>query len=135
MSIFLFVVLHPFHISKNGRWSPYCNGHHKLCTNNNCNDCLQKSFASHEKSKYWSKKNKKQPRDVCKYARDKYWFDCDECNHSFHSVLNSISHGTWCPSCKPPWSKKHVIGLIMYKQKNNVPLYMVEIMDKNIKSQ
>jgi len=33
----------------------YCGGK-KLCDNNECTECFEKLFASHEKSKYWSKK-------------------------------------------------------------------------------
>eukprot|EP01084_Bolivina_argentea_P198458 339823_1 len=48
-----------------GRWCPFCGGH-KLCDKQDCIQCLNKSFASHPKSLYWSDKNKKNSRDVFK---------------------------------------------------------------------
>eukprot|EP01084_Bolivina_argentea_P068759 125161_1 len=73
----------------------------QLCNDENCNDCQRESFASHEKSKYWSKKNQKNPRDVSKKTqKTKYWFDCDKCNHSFQSKPYNITvKGQWCPYC------------------------------------
>ena len=38
----------------------------KLCNETDCEPCLDKSFASHEKSIYWSDANKAKPRDVFK---------------------------------------------------------------------
>ena len=49
-----------FDISPNnvntGYWCPYCVN--KLCDKENCNQCFEKSFNSHDKSKFWSDKNK-----------------------------------------------------------------------------
>ena len=79
------------------RWCPYCVN--KLCENEECTSCLNKSFASHEKSKYWSKKNGDiKPRQVSKSNNKKYWFECDK-KHHFNSVISSITRGTWCPKC------------------------------------
>ncbi len=41
----------------------------RLCTNEECQTCFENSFASHEKSKYWSEKN---PRQVFKSSGNKY---------------------------------------------------------------
>ena len=88
-----------YHIS-NGSWCPYCsNPPQKLCTDNECDHCFNNSFASHEKSKHWSKKNNKIQREVFKGGGDKYWFKCDN-NHEFESALHSINRGNWCPVCK-----------------------------------
>ena len=60
---------------------------------------FNKSFASHNKSIYWSKDNKLNPKDVYKGSTKKYKFDCN-CGHSFVTSLNSItSQNTWCPYC------------------------------------
>lgn len=87
---------------KNDRWCPFCaQPARKLC-NNNCEDCFKKSFASHEKSKYWSNKNELIPREVFKGSHVKYWFDCDKCGHNFETSINSITRindNTWCPFC------------------------------------
>ena len=38
---------------------------------------FEKSFASHEKSKYWSDKNGElKPKDFFKSISKKFWFDC-----------------------------------------------------------
>jgi very-short-patch-repair endonuclease len=91
-----------------GTWCPYCcnNPKSKLCNDNTCNMCFNKSFASHEKSKYWSIENVDEqgnlilPRDITLYTKIKFKFDCPECHHTFESRLGHISAGTWCPFCK-----------------------------------
>lgn len=82
----------------NGRWCPYCS-HSKLC-NDDCNICYNNSFASHEKSKYWSSTNLCKPRDIMKSTKIKYLFDCDTCNHSFEIAPSYIVHqNQWCQYC------------------------------------
>ena len=62
----------PAHISI-GRWCPYCCIPQKqLCGNINCNNCFDKSFASHEKVKYWSNKNELRLEFVLKMGDKKY---------------------------------------------------------------
>jgi hypothetical protein len=93
---------HDFESSLNhvidGKFCPYC-AHLKLCSDNNCNYCYQNSFASYEKSKYWSNKNKENPRNIFKKTHNKYWFDCNICNNEFETNISSISVGGWCPIC------------------------------------
>lgn len=92
-------------ISNRSSWCPYCsNSPRKLCGDNDCKLCFEKSFASHEKSKYWSSNNTVKPREVLKSSNKKYWFKCEECHHDFTATLNSInSHSSWCPyCCNPP---------------------------------
>jgi len=88
-------------VTGNGRWCPYC-GSSKLCDDLFCNNCFTKSFASHEKAKYWSVKNVVNPRDAFKNSDTKYWFDCVKCPHKFNTALKSISKGVWCPYCATP---------------------------------
>ena len=81
-----------------GGWCPYC-ANQKLCDNNKCQLCFDKSFASHEKSKYWSNKNGEiKPRDIFKSSGAKYWIDC-LCSHTFHITISNINTGYWCPYC------------------------------------
>ena len=86
--------------SKNNQWCPYC-ANQKLCENNDCNVCFNNSFSSHEKSKFWSDKNKVHPRHIFKSTDKKYLFECDKCTHSFNSRLADISgkNNQWCPYC------------------------------------
>lgn len=77
----------------------YCLGN-LLCDNEKCNFCLQKSFASHPQSKYWSIKNKILPRYVCKKTRDIYFFDCNKCKHIYDVPLNNVTKDNLqCPYC------------------------------------
>jgi hypothetical protein len=81
-----------------GYWCPFC-ASKQLCENDNCNECTNKSAASHDKAKYWSIRNKVKPRQVFKSSNLKYWFNCDK-GHEFESRLSSITYGgTWCPHC------------------------------------
>ena len=82
-------------------WCPYCvKPVKKLCEDQQCNTCFEKSFASHEKSKYWSNKNELKPRQVANKSHKKYWFDCINCHHIFQSILSDITqNNSWCSYC------------------------------------
>jgi very-short-patch-repair endonuclease len=73
----------------------------KLCANNNCNICFNKSFASHSKSIYWNfeKNNNINPRNVFKNSHNKYYFICIECKHIFIASLDKINNNRWCSYC------------------------------------
>ena len=73
--------------------------HRCLCNDRTCAFCFDKSFASHEKSKYWSNKNKKESRDVFKNSNSKFLFDCNECGHEICAALCTIIEGSWCSYC------------------------------------
>ena len=96
---------HTINQSPNGiviknNWCAYCTNK-KLCDDNNCSSCFNRSFASHDKSKYWSNKNKLKPREVSISSGIKVWFNCDICKNNFESRLNNVScHNRWCPFCK-----------------------------------
>jgi DNA-directed RNA polymerase subunit RPC12/RpoP len=77
-------------ISGRSDWCPYCS-HKQLCENNSCNMCFKNSFASHEKSIFWSKINVKQPREIFKSSASKWLFDCCECGHIFENSLHVVS--------------------------------------------
>ena len=102
------------HITNNNSWCPYCcNTTQKLCDNKECKKCYENSFASHEKSKYWSDKNVDEngniinPRQVVKGSGKKYYFMC-EYNHNFDISLDHVSgkRNTWCPICVNKTEKK-----------------------------
>lgn len=92
------IELSPTDINSKNIFCYICSGR-RLCNNNECKKCFEKSFASHEKAKNWSKKNKENPRDVFISSKNKYIFQCDICNHDFEKVLYSIVGGGWCPYC------------------------------------
>ena len=83
-------------------WCPYCcTPVQKLCTNENCQKCFNNSFASCDRTKWWSERNEVSPRSVSKGTRTKYEFKCD-CGHYFKKGLAYISgpsRKSWCPYC------------------------------------
>jgi very-short-patch-repair endonuclease len=93
----------------NSRWCPYCSNK-KLCDDNNCSICFEKTFASYKgvtikgtkKVELWDNdKNKLKPNQVFKCSQKKYWFNCDSCPYSFESSLSKVSGlNRWCPLCK-----------------------------------
>ena len=88
-------------IVSNNSWCPYCSSPPKmLCDDKNCKNCFEKSFASHSKNIYWSKKNNLSPRQCFKMSANKYFFNCDKCTHTISiSLANVSSGGVWCCYC------------------------------------
>jgi very-short-patch-repair endonuclease len=88
-------------INQANNWCGYCsNPPKKLCDNENCNSCFEKSFASHEKSMYWSSENEARSREVFKNTdRKTFIFNC-VCGHKINMNLKDISSkGHWCSYC------------------------------------
>ena len=103
----------PKTITYNNSWCPYCsNPPKKLCIDiQNCLSCKNKTFASVERSKNWSIKNKKKPIEVFKSSAEIFIFDCDKCGNEFKSKLCHITDGSWCPNCRYKTEEK--IALIL----------------------
>ena len=59
----------------------------------------EKSFASHEKAKYWSNNNELKPSEISKGSSKHFYFNCDKCNHEFLMQLNVVTRGGWCNYC------------------------------------
>ncbi|AGV01478.1 restriction endonuclease [Cannes 8 virus] len=82
-----------------GSFCPFCSNK-QLCGSDNCGMCLEKSFASHIKAKFWSfEKNKQSPREAFLNSNKKFWFECGICTHSFNASLNNVCSGHFCPFC------------------------------------
>ncbi|SIP86120.1 Restriction endonuclease [Pacmanvirus A23] len=79
-------------------WCPYC-GNQKLCNDEDCVYCFDKSFQSCDKSQYWSIKNICSPREIFLNTKKKYLFDCDICGHEFETDIGAITKGSWCSYC------------------------------------
>lgn len=93
------IITSPVKIAE-GKWCGYCSSPVKyLCSDTNCKWCFNNSFASDPKAQFWSKKNDKLPRNCSSASAEKYWFDCNECGHSFKSGLNKVKHNRWCKFC------------------------------------
>jgi very-short-patch-repair endonuclease len=106
----------------NGKWCPFCSGH-KICERDDCQQCFNKSFASHEKAIFWSIKNTFNPRQVFKSAKNKYIFDCVN-GHEFKATLCHVACGRWCPDCKKKteaklfaWLTNHFKQFTIIRQK------------------
>jgi len=89
----------------NGNWCPFCVSR-RLCEDDSCTQCYEKSFASHKKMKYWSLKNEITPRDVFLHSDTSHFFNCNKCNREFTSRPGDISRGRWCPFCKNKTEQK-----------------------------
>lgn len=82
----------------------YCN-YNNLCENDGtdgkpfCQLCNDKSFASHPKAIFWSKKNTTTPRMHVKGSEIKKWFDCPHCKNEYEKSLCKMSTRD-CPHCK-----------------------------------
>jgi len=86
-------------INSNNSGCPYCYNR-KICVKEECKSCFEKSFASHEKSCFWSNKNILNPNQVFKGSPKKYYFNCDKCKHELFISLKQIScQGHWCSYC------------------------------------
>ena len=89
-------------LTTSGQWCSYCSSHWKPCENSACTFCFEKSFASHEKSKYWhpTKNDPIQPKDIAKYSERKFYFNCEECSHTFEKQIDRITKcNQWCQYC------------------------------------
>ena len=93
---------HPFdssllNINKGNNWCPYC-ANKKLC--GKCDNCFNKSFASHPKSIHWHIDNDCRPDEVFKGSDKKFYFNCDKCPHKLYISLKKISlQSRWCSYC------------------------------------
>lgn len=112
-------------ISGSARWCPYCAiPSKKLCEDEDCDFCYQRSFASCEKQSLWSSKNKKTPRQVLLRSHDIYIFDCDLCNREYKGTPDSVSQGRWCGCRKKKtetklltWLHENFPGQVTYQPK------------------
>ena len=95
-------------VTTQNAWCPYCTKHSaKLCYDDGCQLCFDKSFASFtelapcgkRKVDCWSLLNKTTPRQTTMASAKKIIFDCPTCFGTWSTVLYSIKRGTWCPHC------------------------------------
>lgn len=70
----------------------------RVCDDETCDTCFNKTFISSEYAKYWSDKNEISPRFVLFNTRKKYWFTHDICGHTFQKQIANIKRG-FCPYC------------------------------------
>jgi very-short-patch-repair endonuclease len=89
---------------RRNRWCGFCAGK-KFCDLSDCLVCFNKSFASHEKSKYLSPTVQIPATKIFLSSNNYYDFDCATCGHTFNSLIKNITNDknpTWCPYCSIP---------------------------------
>lgn len=79
---------------------PYGGDKIHLCSNETCDVCFNRSFASDPKANQWSKLNKKTARQTLKRSNNKYWLYCDKCKHDYDKKSYTIGT-SGCPYCRP----------------------------------
>jgi very-short-patch-repair endonuclease len=122
---------------------PYC-AKKVLCENNDCLFCFNNSFASYEKSLYFSNKNNIETNKIFKSSETKYIFNCNECDNEFISSPHNISLGRWCSICKyktekilynwlcDKYMKENIKTQFIIKKNENKLRYDFLIKNKNI---
>ena len=70
----------------------------KLCGREECQVCFERSFASHERARFWSDKNELKAIEVFKSSGKKYYFNCT-CGHELYMTLSNITKGSACAYC------------------------------------
>lgn len=93
----------PKNITSSDSWCPYCcYPTLKLCDNDSCEYCHNKSLASIPRvvTCWHSTENGKlKPRDIKKGSNGEVWFKCSKCPHDFTLYPYQVSNGVWCPYC------------------------------------
>lgn len=101
---------------------PYC-GSMILCSDNNCEACFNKSFASSKFADLWSAENSVNSRSVFKHAQIKRMFYCNLCKKKFSSCPDETNvYGCSCTKHKTEaklfeWLKSNYKDLVIEKQK------------------
>ncbi len=72
-----------------------------LCGNIVCLICFNRSFATHQKSEYWSSKNIADPWQIRVGTDVKYYHNCPDCKHELFISPNAIKNGNFCKYCSP----------------------------------
>jgi hypothetical protein len=98
-----------------GSWCPYCAfPTSKLCNNDNCVDCLNKSFVNNSNAKFLEDKTLN-IRQIYKGSQTKYNFICEK-GHKFSMTISAVTSGCFCPKCVNKTERKLYEELIkIYK--------------------
>ena len=93
----------------------------------------EKSFATHEKAKYWSEKNVLKPHEVYLCTGKKYIFNCDICDHEFKMSPNSISlRKRWCSYCSNTLLCEDDECMVCYFKSFASSIHCDELTDKSL---
>ena len=100
------VCLHEFQITPEkiarDQWCPFCSNRQRCPPGKiqSCTQCWKKSFASHERARYWSRQNTTLPCEVALNSSKPFWFNCKICAHVFDIPLSHVVRGNWCSFCQ-----------------------------------
>ncbi len=84
---------------KKDKHCPYCSNK-KLCEDDSCQTCYNKSCASHIMAQAWSSLNDITPNKVFLQSNKKMKFNCLKCNHLYETqVLHYYNRNGSCPYC------------------------------------
>ncbi len=87
-------------ITNSGSGCSYCSGS-RLCDDDKCESCFDKSFASNPKSKLWNyERNSCKPRDVFNGTKSKYNLTCENCHNDTNVILRDLKRNQKCSHCK-----------------------------------
>ena len=89
-----------------GSWCPYC-ANKKLCGDEKCIYCFEKSFALNPMAEHWhpTKNGDLNPINLTRRSTKKCWFKCPNCPHDFEKMISNIKiikgskKLSWCPYC------------------------------------
>jgi very-short-patch-repair endonuclease len=102
LHVFESVIARIAHI-KYPAWCPYCSGStQRLCDQEDCKFCYNRSFASHQKAQFMIIENNITPRHITISSNRKMSFACNTCSHVFKSAVSEITtkkNPSWCPYC------------------------------------
>lgn len=130
--------LQPPDNKRRGDDCPYCSNH-KLCNEEKCKDCFNKSCASNENMvKIWN--DKLLPRDIFLKSGKKIKWKCIECNNTYLQCVREKFNGNGCPNCKYKTEKKVKIFLnsknikikTEFKLSNDTKKYDILCKDYNV---
>lgn len=93
----------------------------------------EKSFATHEKAKYWSEKNILKPEQVYLCSGKTFLFNCDICEHEFNmSPINISSRNRWCSYCSNTFLCENDDCMVCYFKSFACSVHCDELADKSL---
>lgn len=86
---------------------PFCSKPSKqMCSEEDCQHCFDRSFASHPMSEHWCPTNAVKPREVFLGSNTSFFFVCPECQSRFCTAVFHVTSGQFCGVCKSKTEKK-----------------------------
>lgn len=89
-------------ISRGRTWCPYCCPTRvvKLCSDEDCEQCYNRSFASHPKAEFCTSEVNLRMISMNTHTKLDFICDVEECQNKFSMRVNNVAQSQWCPLCK-----------------------------------